>query len=751
MKMRNLMTATATLAIMLAPAAGSAQDDDGFLLEEAPAEEPEPLFANEVELGVGYNSEDSFKFGEYTGLTDSEPFAIINFDLLSRPAWDSDDTRYYRIRGERLGLDSRRVDAEYGDQGRYAAGLQYREIPHFLIDNARTPYRGTGGTTLTLPADWEAAPSTQQFPTLGESLRTIDIKNDRQQVSGFLSLLPGDGWTVDVEVSHEDRDGTKPTFAAFGTNGGNPSAVALARPVEYGTNEIDATLGYAEKKYQFELGYHGSFFNNDNEVVNFQNPFSREFSGSPWAAAAGFPASGGYSLAPDNESHQFLFSGGYTLGEASRISGQLSYSMLEQDEQFLPFSTNPDLVVRRGLPRQSLDGDLGILVADLAYSTRLQPRTHLRIHGRYEDQDNSTPQDVYVRIAGDAQDQPRGLDNGNARINLPYSFEKAQLDTELSHRLTRQTKLGLEYEFEEVSRTFSEVDDTTEHTLMGKVRHRFSNTVNGRFSYQRGDRDGGPYRDNAPFLAGHTAELLATLAPDDRFENHPDLRKFNMTDRTLDELKGTLHIAATPETNWSVNGSWRNEDFGGFADTRVGLTERQLLRAALDLNHTLSDNMMLHAYYSYEQFDNVIDGLSFRPGLSLTDPARAWTQEATDRIHSLGAGFAWVAIPNKLDIDFNYSFSLADTEHDFEGGSDLQPVEDAPTLSTDRHTIQVTADWRLKEDRRLRFGYIFEHFDADDFALDGVGVNSMPRVLTFGNEAPDYTAHVIGVSYVANW
>lgn len=748
MKMRNLFTATATLAVMLTPAAGSAQDDDGFLLEEAPAEQPEPIFVNEVEAGIGVNSEDSFKFGEYTGLEESGPFAILNFDLLQRGAWDSDDTRYYRIRGDRLGLDSRRLDAEYGDQGSYSTGLRYQQIPHFLIDNARTPYRGTGGDTLTLPPGWEAAPSTQQFTSLGESLRSVDIENDRQQVSGFLSLLPGDGWTVDVEVSHEDRDGTKPAFAAFGTNGGNPSAVAVARPVDYGTNQIDATLGYNEKKYQFELGYHGSFFNNDNRVLNFQNPYSEEFSGSPWASAAGFPASGGYSLAPDNESHQFLFSGGRTLGEASRISGQLSYSMLKQDERFLPYSSNPGLVVRQGLPRQSLDGDLGILVADLAYSTRLQPKTDLRVHGRYEDRDNSTPQDVFVRIAGDAENQPAGIDNENARINLPYSFEKLQLDAELGHRLTTRTKLGLEYEFEEDSRTFSEVEDTTEHTVGGKVRHRFSNTMNGRFSYHRSERDGEPYRDNAPFLAGHTAELLATIAPDDRFENHPDLRKFNMTDRSQDELKGTLHIAATPETNWSVNGSWRNEDFD---DPELGLTERQLLRGALDVNHVVHENLMLHAYYSYEQFDNEIDGLSFRPGQSLDDPGRAWTQDARDRIHSLGAGFAWTAIPNKLDIDFNYSFSLAETDHNFDGGSSLQPVEDAPSLSSDRHTIQVTADWRLREDRRLRFGYLFEHFDADDFALDGVGVNSMPRVLTFGNEAPDYTAHVFGVSYVANW
>lgn len=753
MKMRNLLTATATWALVMAPSVASAQDDEGgFMLEEAPVETTEPLYANEVEVGIGYNSEDSFKFGEYTGLTESEPFAIVNFDLLSRPAWDSEDTRYYRIRGRNLGLNSRFIEGEYGNQGSYSAGLRYREIPHYLIDDARTPYRGTGGTELGLPAGWTPSPSTQAFPDLGSSLRSIDIKNERQQLTGFLSLLPGDGWTADFEVSQENRDGTKPTFAAFGTNGGNPSIVALPRPTDWKSNDIKATLGYAGERYQFDFEYQGSFFDNSDQVLRFQNPYSETFSGGPWAPAAGYPNAGGYGLPPDNQSHQLRFSGGYTLGQASRISGQLSYSMLTQDQQFLPYSSNPALAVVQGLPRQSLDGELGILVADLAYTTRLQPRTHLRTHVRYEDQDNSTPRDVFVRIAGDAQDQPAGLANGNARINLPYSFEKIQLDAELAHRLTMRTKLGLEYEFENHSRTFSEVEETDEHTVTGKVRHRFSDTVNSRLSYTHGERDGNdPYRDNAPFLAGHTAQLLATLAPDDRFENHPDVRKYNLADRTLDEIRGRLHIASSPETSWSVNGSWRLEDFN---DTSLGLTERQMLRGGVDLNHSVSETLMLRGYYSYEQFEDELINHEFRPFPplnSLVDPEQRWTRDGTDRVHSLGAGFAWIAIPNKLDVEFDYSFSLANTEYSFEAGNKLGDPTDTPDLKSDRHTIQVTADWKLRDDRRLRFGYTFEHFDADDFALDGVGVNSNPRMLTFGNDAPDYSAHVIGVSYVANW
>lgn len=748
MKVRNFLTAAGTCAIIMAPAVGSAQDEGGFMMEEGPAKKPQPIFDNEVEGGIGYNTEDSFKFGEYTGLTDSEPFLIFNFDLKNRDAWDSGDTGYYRIQGKDLGLESRRFEAEYGDQGHYSIGLSYREIPHNLIKDARTPYRGTGGNVLTLPAGWAAAPTTNAFTTLGQSLRNTDIETKRRKLTGSFSYLPDPSWQFDLDVTHKERDGTKPVFATFATNGGNPSSVALPRPDEFSVNEINAKADYAAGDLQMEFRYTGSFFNDKNNVLLFQNPYSRQASGGPWAPGTGYPSSGGYGLPPDNESHQFTFSSGYTLGEASRLSGQLSYAMMTQDDQFLPYSTNPALRANRPLPRQSLDGELDVLVADLAYSTRLQPATSLRAHARYEDQDNSTPRDVYVRIVGDAQNQPAGIANSNARINLPYSFKKTHFDTELEHRLTRDTQLGVEYKFDRDERTFSEVDRTTEHTVGAKVRHRFSNAVRSRFIYRHAERDGNGYEGDAPFLAGHTQQFLNTLAPDERFENHPEIRKFNQADRSLNELKAIVNVASTPMTSWSVTGSWQNEDFN---DTSLGLTDRELWRASADVNHTLSDAVMLHGFYAYEQFDDTIRGHSFRPGQSLTAPAQRWLRDATDRVHSIGAGFTWSAIPDKLDVDVNYTASLARTTYDFSGGSAQQPVEDAPTLKSTLHSLDVRADWKLREDRRVRFGYTFEYFDANDFTVDGIGVNSVSRLLTFGNGAPHYTAHVFGVSYVANW
>ncbi|MGA8259644.1 MAG: MtrB/PioB family decaheme-associated outer membrane protein [Arenicellales bacterium] len=749
MKVRNLLIASGTCAVLLAPGVGVAQDSGGFTLGAAPVKKAEPIYDSSIEAGIGYNDEDSAKFGEYTGLNESGAFGILNFDILKREPWDSGNTDYYRIRGTNLGLDSRDFNAEYGDQGHYKVGVEYKEIPHNLIQDARTPYIGIGGTTLTLPANWKAAPTTQGFGTLAQALHNVDIGTKRKKLTGTFSYLPGNRWSFDLAATHKERDGTKPIFAGFGTNGGNPSAVALARPDDFTVNDIDATADYVADDLQMEFKYHGSFFNDNNNVLNFQNPYSMQASGGPWAKAAGYPAYGGYSLAPDNQAHEFTFSGGYDMGETSRLSGQLSYSMLRQNDQFLPYSTNPALTLTQGLPRQSLDGKLDILVADLAYVTQLQPRTHLRAHLRYEDQDNSTPQDIYVRIVGDAQNQPGGIANDNARINLPYSYKKALFDTEVEHRLGMRTNLGLEYKFERNSRTYSEVSRTDEHTIRAKLRRTFSESMRGRLSYTHAERNGNDsYQGNVPYLAGHTLEFLNTVAPDEQFQNNPDIRKYYEADRSLDQIKGTLNLSSTAMTSWTVTGWFQNESFH---DSTLGLTDRQMLRASLDWSHTMNDNVMAHAFYAYEQFDDTMRSLSFRPGTSLTDPASAWARDATDRVHSLGAGLTWNAIRDKLDIDVDYTASLASTDFSFSGGSALQPVTDAPTLKSTLHSIDVKGDWKLKKGRRLRIGYTFEYFNSDDFTVDGIDVNSVPRVLTFGASAPHYTANVIGVSYIAQW
>jgi opacity protein-like surface antigen len=60
------------------------------------------------------------------------------------------------------------------------------------------------------------------------------------------------------------------------------------------------------------------------------------------------------------------------------------------------------------------------------------------------------------------------------------------------------------------------------------------------------------------------------------------------------------------------------------------------------------------------------------------------------------------------------------------------------------HSVGVGAHYTVAEGVVANFGYRFEKFDNDDFALE-TG-SSLPAVITLGSQSLDYTAHVVGVS-----
>src|SRR3990172_4798301 len=73
------------------------------LIAEEPAHTLDKPFG-EVEIGVGYVNQDSFKFGDYTGLEDHGPYFIGNMDLTGR---DNESANYWKIQADNLGLRSK--------------------------------------------------------------------------------------------------------------------------------------------------------------------------------------------------------------------------------------------------------------------------------------------------------------------------------------------------------------------------------------------------------------------------------------------------------------------------------------------------------------------------------------------------------------------------------------------------------------------------------------------------------------------
>lgn len=113
-----------------------------------------------VEVGATGVSKDSFKAGEYNGMPGKGVYGVGNIDLRGGGAYDSNDATRWRIRGTDLGLQTRDIEAEWGEQGKFRVNFGFDELLRNKSDSYMTPYLGAGGTTLTLPANW-AAPAFQ--------------------------------------------------------------------------------------------------------------------------------------------------------------------------------------------------------------------------------------------------------------------------------------------------------------------------------------------------------------------------------------------------------------------------------------------------------------------------------------------------------------------------------------------------------------------------------------------------------------
>jgi len=165
--------------------------------------------AGTVEGGVGYVSNSSQKFGDYTGLDEKGAFLDLGGNVSHR----GENGYFADLWGADLGLDSRRLYGQAGREGRYSLNVGYAEIPRHLTEGARTPFLGAGGATQTLPPGFPAA-DTASMPLAG-TLQSLDIgyKYRRFDLGG--NYLAGGPWSARLSFRHDERDGSKPTAGSF--------------------------------------------------------------------------------------------------------------------------------------------------------------------------------------------------------------------------------------------------------------------------------------------------------------------------------------------------------------------------------------------------------------------------------------------------------------------------------------------------------------------------------------------------------
>jgi MtrB/PioB family decaheme-associated outer membrane protein len=647
-----------------------------------------------LDVGLGNVSDKSAKFGDYTGLNKKGGFFIGDGAARSR----GEDGAYWNLNASNLGLDSRSLDAEGGQQGKYKLLLKYDELPHFISDSALTPFVGNGGASLTLPAGFVPGGTTGAMSLAG-TLQQVEIGTQRKRLGVGASWIPVSDWEYAVNFRHETKEGTKRTAGSFFVN-----STQLIEPVDYVTDQVDASAAYTGKKFQMKFAYYGSKFRNSDDSLTWQNPF-----GTP-AFLATFPGAvaGQLALPPDNQFHQVLASAGYQFSDRTRASADIAFGRMAQNDNFLAPTLTPGL--GQALPGSSLNGRAATLDVGLKLSSAVTDRLRLNAAYTHNGRDNQTPQALYPVVSTD-------MFLGTPRTNLPYSFTQDRLKLSADYKTSARTKASVGLDYDAHKRTFQEVDTTREDTIWGKITNRALDKLDLTFKLAHGERRNSGY------------QVIAGITPPE----NPLLRKYNMANRTRDKAGMRADISAAENVNVGLGVDWSKD---AYSDSTIGLNSGSDFNLNGDVSVILSPQTSLHFFANHQEIESKQFG-------SQTFSTADWSGQNKDRIDLIGLGVKHAVTENKLDVGADYTVMRSKSEIIVNTGV-LGPS--FPNLSTSLNSLKLYATYRLKDNVSLQAGYWYERYDSKDWMLDGVAPGTIPNVLALKLQPPQYRVNVIRLS-----
>lgn len=678
------------LGVLSAAACGAvaAVDTSQWKCESCPFEKTG--VGGTLDLGVGAVSDASARFGNATGLQKKGAFLVAGGDLRYR----GEAGLFGSVDAADLGLDSRTLAAEFGQEGLYTLRLRYAEIPRHLSDTAMTPFLGSGGAVLSLPAGFPAV-DTAAMP-LASTLRPVELGFKRSRLDAGLTWSFGQRWAARVSLRHDVRDGTQRSAGSFFS-----TASQLVAPVDQVTDQLEISTSYHSRRLQATLAYQASLFRNGPDALTWANPFTPVVSGG---------SSGQLALAPDNQFHQVMATAGYEINPWIRASGDVAVGRMTQDAAYLAATLNPNLAVP-ALPASSLNGRVDTFNASLRLTAT--PVERLRVNASYarDVRDNRTSSQSYPAVSTDTF---LGL---LPRSNQPFSFTQDRFKLGADYRGPGSLKTSLGVEQNDIERSLQEVVTTRESTLWARVQVQARDNLALAFKLAHAQRS-------------HSTYGVATwVYPPE----NPLLRKFYLADRVRDTGGARADLAVGERINVGLSVDVANDDY---TNSALGLTEGRSIAAGADVSFAMSDETQLHAFAQAERVRS-------RQAGSQVFAQPDWSGRNQDTVSVVGVGLKHSALKGKLQLGADLAFARSRSEVTVDAGVSSPPF---PAARTTLDSVKLHATYTLTKALSLTGRYAYERYDAQDWRLDGVLPATIPNLLAFGEQPPHYNVNVIQVA-----
>ena len=693
-----LLIATLFSTVLAAAGVEAADDVEGAEL---------PI--NEVELGLGFVSDDSWKFGRYNGLYREGTYLIG--DIYTQDI--NEDAEYWWVRGTNLGLESRYFRLESGTQGKTDFFFEFNQQPNYINNTGETPYLSPGSTYLILPPGYT-------YPDINSALRPLELSTERQRVGAGLDIKLKNYWSFDVAFRHETKDGVDQTGSAVAPPTAASGVVRLAtgalipEPIDYETNLVNAAFRYAKDKAQFAIAYQGSTFKNANDSLLWQDYYRPTQFGSQ-------------SLPPDNQMHQLSLSGGYQMTREYNLTGMLSVGHATQDQTFQPYGVNG---FGGTLPRDSLDGEVTQTNAQFRFTYRPSRKFRLNAEYRYDDRDNNTPVDDWAGVVAD----------GNFTYdyeNNPESYTRNQFDLVGNWHIGSITNLRVGYQYELMYREFASLVapsnfDTQENILFAKLKIQPSQAWNLALYSEASDRNLNNYE----------------LPPD----RGTGIIPFYVADRQRGQLGALVEYMPGNSWNFGARAEYNKDDYD---EAQLGLVDAETPSLTLDMSYHPNKDISTYVYYTREEMRSSQKGRSTTAG-TVTTPA--WDADFDDTTDTFGLGGKILGMGKwDMGLDFTYNKSKGKIDVIDLSGAATNPY---PDLNTELASVKLWTQYNRSKNLAYRFYYWYEDYEADNWAVDGLEADSLvglpppppalgvTNYLLTGEDTLDYKVHVVGVSLV---
>ena len=688
-------------------------------------------------IGTNEDAKDAAKLNEYRDLSDG-PFGV--FDLRGR-----NTSFHFDAFGENLGRDDMRITLEGGMYGKFNFSLYGDWLTHnfgFGPYGARTPYTGVGSHTLPLFSADPAVLANSNVPPW----TSFDFTMDRRDVGAEFEFSGDSPWYILLNGNQVNQLGiNKVDAAALGTSPGN-GFVDLPYPLHHSTVNVSVEGGYQSPRGHFSASWLESSFSNDNEFLDFQNPFF------------GFGMDTA-TFAPNSDYTRISASGMLLrLPMESTLSGRVTYDRVADHIDMIDevLNTSGSAALTPTNPSSpTFDGKVENVTAQVSFASAPARRLDTRAYYNYYRRHNTSTDIVFeVPLTTSGLVCFEAGTTSPANVNVAcegerYGYTKNNAGFEAGYRLTPGNRLSANYDYLDINRDRFDSEETGENKVFVQWSNTSLDALTARFKYQYTRRRSEFLTDNAGFDANSPYYL-------ERFN-----RSFDVANLNQHLVKAYFDWTPVKLLDFGFEAYYKKNEYQDFILGRMN-DHRKEFYGSISYGDPEKFRLTLFGdieFINYDSYHRTVNASAcptdtpncFDPNSPPTKTAFNWSANLKDKNWTVEFGADWPVI-QKLVLKGSAIYQETRGWVDFQSQT-LADGTPAALLypinaydNTQRWSVNPRAVISIVRNVELTLGYAFDKYDFKDTQLEGyqytIGTGTTTSYLNGVYAFPNYTAHI---------